>query len=336
MTPPGGGPLATEADIAACFRLILGRAPNPEEWTGHSSRAGEPLAQVVGSYVNSLEFARRRLQDPTGTPPQVAALEGFRILASPDDLAVGVDVLAGCYEPDVVAVFRQVLRPGMTVIDVGANIGVFTMLAASLVGPSGRVLAVEPNPLNARMAEASRRLNGFDHVTVLQAAAGPGAGMLAINTSFSNGTTAAIDDGQVMQADTVACVAVDQVAPAGRRVDLVKLDVEGAEYTALQGCRRLLRRDRPVLVFEFTPGALPGISGISGEGLLRWVIAQGYDLALIRPGAPPEPMGQDWQGVMRRYVERGTDHVDIVARPVGRWTRLLGRAGRRPGRDGER
>ena len=308
---------ATKADIMACFRLILGRNPNPEEWPGHSGREGEALGSVVASYVNSLEFARRRLQDPTGeAAPEVAALEGVRLLASPDDLAVGRALLSGQYEPEVVAVFRSVLRPGMNVIDVGANIGFFTMLAATLVGPSGSVLAVEPNPRNARMVEASRRLNGLAHITVLQAAAGRGTSLLSMHTSFSNGTTSALEDGAVLGSETVACLALDRVVQADRPIHLIKADVEGAEYNALLGCQDILRRDRPVLVLEFGPGQLPGISGVTGEVFLQWLLDQGYALEVIQSGGPTVPVGRDWERVMQAYRDRGVDHIDIVARPA--------------------
>lgn len=240
---------------------------------GHSARVGEALPAVVSSYLDSLEFTRRRLQQPSedALRPEIAALEGFRMFANPADLAVGKFVLSGSYEPEVVAVFRAMLRPGMGVIDLGANIGFFTMLAASIVGPAGSVLAVEPNPANARMVEASRRLNGFSHVTVLQAAAGRAAGMLAINTSFSNGMTSGLTEDGVLEAVTVGCVAVDQVALGGRRIDLMKIDVEGAEYNALVGSLGLIRRDRPSIVFEFGPGQMPGISGVTGEEMLEWL-----------------------------------------------------------------
>ena len=267
--------------------------------------------------MNSLEFTRRRLLDldAGSAPPQVADFEGFSILARADDLAVGHAVLSGRYEPEVVAVFRDELRPGMSVIDVGANIGVFTMLAATLVGGTGSVLAIEPNPRNARMAEASRRLNGFEHVVVVQAAAGRTAGMLAINTSFSNGTTSSLEADFSQSAETVACFAIDQLVASDRRVDLIKLDVEGAEYNALQGCETLLRRDRPVLVFEFGPGQLPGISGVTGEELLGWLVELGYGFEIIRTDGPPHAVGRDIPAVMQAYRQRGVDHIDLVARP---------------------
>lgn len=264
--------------------------------------------------MNSLEFARRRLQEPATAAPEVAELEGFRILASPDDLAVGRPVLSGGYEPEVVTVFRSVLRAGMNVIDIGANIGFFSMLAATLVGSGGSVLAVEPNPRNARMAEASRRLNGFAQVTVLQAAAGRDIGMLSMHTSFSNGTTSAIETGMLLGAETVACLALDKVVPPDRRIDLIKADVEGAEYNALLGCQEVLRRDRPVLVLEFSPGQLRGISGVTGEALLQWLLGQGYLLEIIQPDGSTARVGRQWERVMQAYRSRGVDHIDIVAR----------------------
>lgn len=330
---------ATKDDILACFRLLLGRNPNEEEWSGHSARAGETLGAVVSTYLNSLEFSRRRLQDSDRPPPAVAEKPGFRILASPDDLDVGREVLHGDYEPHVAAVFRDVLRPGMHVVDVGANIGYFTMLTAALVGPAGSVLAVEPNAANARMLEASRRLNGFAHVTVLQAAAGRTTGLLAINTAFTNGTTSAIEDGQELAATSVACLALDRMVDPSRRIGLVKLDVEGAEHNALLGCQALLRRDRPVLVFEFGPGQMPAISGVTGAQMLQWLVDEGYGFEVIRHDGPPAPMGQDVAAVMRAHAESGVDHIDVLARPrsvgaVGAVLRSLGERLRRSGRRG--
>lgn len=308
---------ATEEDVFNCFRLLLGRHPDREEWPGHSARAGEPLDAVVGSYVNSLEFARRRLSEADAAEDYaMAAFEDFRMLASPSDIAVGRHVLAGHYEDDVAELFRHILRPGMSVIDIGANIGFFTMLSASLVGLSGRVLAVEPNPRNARMIEASRSMNGFDNVTVLQAAAGRETGMLALHTSHSNGTTSSVKEAgtAVLSAQTVPCLALDQLIPFGQRVDLIKIDVEGAEYNALSGCERILRTSRPVVVSEFSPGMLPGISGVSGEAYLRWLSGFGYKLRALGSEGVPDT-SSDADTIMNAYRARGTDHIDIVGVP---------------------
>jgi FkbM family methyltransferase len=311
-------PAATEDDIHNCFRLLLGRPPNREEWTGHASRVGEDLDGVVASYVSSLEFSRRGLLSHDHMA-DLALVDGpgFRIYAAADDAAVGRHVRSGEYEPEVTAVFRRLLRPGMGVIDLGANIGWFTMLSAALVGPSGYVLAVEPNPRNARMLEASRLANGFANVTLSQTAAGPGTGLLVLHRSHSNGTTSAApaDAVALLSAETVACVRPDALVPAGRRIDLIKADVEGAEHLALLGCTDVIRRDRPTIVSEFSPDLMPGISGIDGPGYLDWLMAQGHRLSAVQPDgsllATPTA-----KAVMDVYRARGTDHVDIVASPA--------------------
>ena len=315
------GPSTTELDVRMCFRLLLDREPNPEEWAGHRAQAGHPLAPVVAGYVNSLEFARRGLLRPDpARQPQVADFAGFRIFADPADLQIGRHVLAGAYEPEVEAVFRSVLRPGMAVIDIGANIGFFTMLSAALVGPAGAVLAIEPNPANARLLEASRRLNGFAHVTPAQVAAGRGIGLLMLNTTHSNGTTAepGVDQDQLLAANTVPCVPVDTLAAGWpvARVGLIKVDVEGAEYNALLGAAGVVARDRPVIISKFSPDLMPGISGIDGPGYLGWLLGQGYQLSVIRTDGAPDPVGRDADAVMQAYRSRGTDHIDIIATPM--------------------
>ena len=311
-------PLATVDDIRACFRLILGRNPHREEWTGHCGNAGQPLPAVVANYVNSLEFARRGLLARAAPDAQVADWGDFRIYASPHDQAVGRHVLGGAYEPDVTAILRRFLRPGMAMLDIGANIGVFTMLGAACVGPGGSVLAVEPNPANARLLEASRRLNGFAHVTLCQAAAGRAIGLLGLHAFDSNGTTSAIGEAGLLQgAQSVAALPVDLLVPPGRRVDLVKIDVEGAEHSALLGCEATLRRCMPVIVSEFSPDQMAGISGIDGPGYLRWLAGLGYRISVIGEGGALDEPGVAPEPVMARYVAAARDHIDIACLPPG-------------------
>jgi len=314
------GNRATIKDIFYCFRLLLGRFPHPEEWRGHAMRAGEDLAGVVASFAGSLECSRRGLVAAAGGASGGAVLssiEGFSIYSMPDDASVGSAVRAGSYEPEVAAQFHRLLRPGMRVLDLGANIGFFALLAARLVGPTGQVIAVEPNPRNARLLEASRRSNGFEHLVVMQLAAGRANGLLVLNTSYSNGTTAELSGRieSVLQAQTVPCVRIDQILPEDGPVNLVKIDVEGAEFAALQGCEAMLRRDRPVIISEFSPGLLPGISGIDGRGYLGWLTGLGYDLSVILPDGSLFATGTAIEPVMRLYAERQSDHIDILGEP---------------------
>src|ERR1700730_752851 len=323
--PAGGYPwsaqhtkTASREDIFYCFRLLLGRSPNPEEWPGHSSRVGEDLENVVSSYVTSREFAERGLLNKTYRDQvELVRLPRFSLFASNDDLAVGRHVVGGAYEPKIAEVFYRHVKPGMSVVDIGANIGYFTMLLASLVEPSGLVMAVEPNPENIKLLRASRRVNGCDQVLVIQAAAGRQTGLLALNVSHSNGMTGELPDNvdAVFAARPVPCFALDAILPKDRPINLVKIDAEGAELNALIGLSGTIDRDRPVIVSEFSPGMLPGISHCSGPEYLRFLIAKGYRIGVIEYDGSETGFGDDVEGVMGAYALSGIDHIDIIATP---------------------
>ena len=314
-------------DILACFRLILGRRPHREEWVGHSGHAGSPLREVVSIYLNSLEFSYRGMINRTSQPPagdssgadiKQADLGDYLLFADANDMAVGRHALAGAYDPYLTGLLRGFLKPGMGMIDIGANIGVFALLAASRVGEAGYVLAVEPNPSNTRLLEASRRVNGFANLVVCQAAADASIGLLGLHASNSNGTTSAITDAEdlLCHAHTVPALRVDDLVPLHRRIDLIKIDVEGAEHKALLGTERVIREWSPVILSEFSPELLAGISGISGPAYLQWLMRFGYRIGIIgRDATIRPPLSQ--ADIMQAYHASGLDHIDIICLPPG-------------------
>lgn len=311
--------IARAEDIFFCFRLLLGRHPLPEEWSGHSTRIGEELAPVVASFLNSVEFSRRGLlQYHYLDEVALVEIENFKIFVYKDDPSTGKAVYGGVtYEPEVQAIFRRFLKRDMSVLDVGANLGVHTMLAASIVGANGYVLAVEPNVKNVRLLEASRRHNGFDWVNVVQVAAGRKVGILVLNATDSNGTTSQVpeDMGILMRAETIASVPLDILIPPERKIDFIKIDIEGAEYNALVGLQQTIRRCRPIIVSEFSPGFMPLISGVDGIEYLHWFIEHNYRLGVMEKDGTIAEAGKDCEFVMAKHHKRGTDHIDIIAQP---------------------
>ena len=308
---------ATVEDIFYCFRLLLGRPPNREEWGGHAAQAGGDLDAVVRSYLTSLEFSRRAealTAHQLGDRVTLVRSSGFSIYVPEDDVAVGQHVKRDAYEPDVTAVFRARLRPGMHVLDVGANIGYYTMLSASLVGPTGSVTAIEPNPSCIKLLEASRRANGFAHVTPLQVAAGRDRGLLVLHGSHSNAMTSAPPDdaAALVRSTTVPSFRIDDLVPADKKIDFIKIDVEGAEHNALSGAAALIRRCRPTIVSEFSPYTMPGISGVDGRQYLRSLLEFGYSMWVIAGGGALRPCGTDPEKVMAAFDQSGVDHIDIL------------------------
>ena len=96
---------------------------------------------------------------------------------------------------------------------------------------------------------------------------------------------------------------------------MVKIDTEGAELNTLIGLSNTVDRDRPVIVSEFSPATLPGISQCSGPEYLRFLIAKGYRIGVIERDGSETSFGDDVDGVMGAYSRSGIDHIDIIATP---------------------
>ncbi|HET7464276.1 MAG TPA: FkbM family methyltransferase [Longimicrobium sp.] len=173
------------------------------------------------------------------------------------------------YEAETVALFAAALRPGATVVDVGANHGYFTVLAALLAGPGGRVEAFEPNPAVAGALRRVLERNGVEgRVSVHPDALADREGSADFFVSVSpvnDGLSSLLADGDALERGVIRADATVRVptttfdafaARAGLgRVDLLKIDVEGAEALVLRGMERTLAESPPRrIVCETTPG----------------------------------------------------------------------------------
>lgn len=310
-------PAATDEDIFYCFRLLLGRNPSLDEWQWHLCKNGSDLTATVKSYLGSLEFSKRGmlLQDSSLDDLRAASVNGAKIYIHANDPVIGRSVFANAYEPEVVRVFRDNVKARMSVVDVGANIGFYTMLSATLVGTSGQVLAVEPNLANVRLLEASRRLNGFENVMVAPMAASDRTGVLALHAGESNGTTTQLENANdVLEAnELVPCVSVDALLGKDQKIDFIKVDVEGAEALAIKGMRDVIHRCKPVIVSEFSPESLPTFSGCTGKEYLDMLIGMGYSICVIETEKVVD-YGTDAFAVMQAFERRHSDHIDLLCK----------------------
>ena len=169
--------------------------------------------------------------------------------------------VARVIEPTLTRFVQATVKPGDTVLDVGANIGYFTLLFARAVGAGGRVVALEPDPQNVALLTRNVERNGYaDRVTILPCAAWDASGPLRLFRSDENrGDHHVYDTGDGRESLTIDALRLDDYAPLAERppVALVKMDIQGAEYRALLGMRALLERSRDVvLLTEFWPAGL--------------------------------------------------------------------------------
>lgn len=160
-------------------------------------------------------------------------------------------------------------RPGDIVADVGAHIGLYTIALANRVGPKGRVFAFEPDPENFAALKAHVALNGVsDNVELIQAAVGAHDGYVPFLSGGGSESRTIHASGN--ETPMVRCVRLDTVF-RGRRVDILKIDVEGHEERVLEGTAELLRdmrRSPRVICIEVHPYAWPAVGTTSGS-LLR-------------------------------------------------------------------
>jgi FkbM family methyltransferase len=193
------------------------------------------------------------------------------------DLATYPDccMAVGIYELDTLRLLRSLLKPGDHFVDCGANIGYFTFAAARRVGPTGRVDAFEPDPLNRARLEAHLAANGSPanvHVHALAASDSAGEATLyhPANSSHNHGEASLFATaGAAATAYKVATARLDQILDRPPR--LIKMDIEGAELAALKGMTALLRAATPpTLVIEHNPESA-ATAGYRPGDLLRYL-----------------------------------------------------------------
>lgn len=191
------------------------------------------------------------------------------------DAAVTPGLRSGAYEPHLTAVFERHCRPGMRVVDVGANLGYFSLLASRLVGPAGKVVALEPNSENCRLLLSSLRLNGSTNVELFPVAAdaAPGWAYYATHVGSNGGL---VDDADLLArfGTVVPTFRLDDLVD--EKVDLLKMDVEGAEGRVVQGATRIIEKDRPIVTTELKEEMLQRVSGRSVADYLAYFGDLGY------------------------------------------------------------
>jgi FkbM family methyltransferase len=236
------------------------------------------------------------------TPRIVERADGFKFLAEPTSL-IGWHVLYfGVYDYENERLLRSLLRPGGVVLDVGANVGWDTLTMASLVGPSGRVVAFEPNPNVRDRLVANIARNSLAQVTVLPLALADRAGSVHFHTPLAtevgagDGHIASTSDG-ADQSDymiEVKTETLDRLWPELHldRLDLMMVDAEGWDWNVLKGAEATLAKYRPHVLFEYDESFNPRGGG-SQQKFEELFVALDYNLERIERGGPV-PLTAHW------------------------------------------
>ena len=178
---------------------------------------------------------------------------------------------------------RKVLFQGAVVVDVGANIGIYSEFLSRYVGPTGVVHSFEPSPDNFnRLSAATRNLS---NVRLTQAVVGERSGECKLYVSDKlNVDHRAYKTDDLRRVVPIEMIALDDYFKAGQRVDLVKMDIQGYELHALRGAQRVVQENSDInLLLEFWPAGLEQ-AGVSWERLVEMLQGSGMTLHLVRTG----------------------------------------------------
>ena len=190
----------------------------------------------------------------------------------------------GVWEADLMKLLARTLAPGGVFVDVGANVGFHTLLASQLVGPAGTVVAVEPAPWTLALLRANVWRHGSQAV-VQPVAASDVAGTVRLELEAEHRSGAHLGDAGV----AVDARPLDELVP-DVAVDVLKVDVEGAEPLVLRGATAMLARSPALIaVVEFRDE--PHLSGESPEQVLAFYESLGFELCLLRRNGRLVPAG---------------------------------------------
>jgi FkbM family methyltransferase len=218
----------------------------PDSWITSVARL-----QWRHAYLKSaVNFAANRFRNSDGVI-QTGEGRGLKFNAG----GANAGYLLGTSEPSMQAAMAALIRPKMTVFDIGANVGFFSMIAARLVGPKGRVVSFEPLPINSNQCEYNAALNAFEHVLVRTEALGNENGSANFFTSDTPtlGRFEKFGSPDESHARTIVPVRrLDSVLQEKNlpKPSFIKMDVEGAEVDVLEGASQTLAENRPLLLVE--------------------------------------------------------------------------------------
>jgi FkbM family methyltransferase len=277
---------------------------------GRDAGGGPGLGTPVG--------AETRVSGNAGTSPfLIEDIHGHLLYVHPDDQTITPTLRRSrIWEAFETELVKHEIQKGEVVVDLGANIGYYTVLFSRLVGSAGRVLAYEPDPTNFSILTANLALNRCDNVSAFNVAVSDVNGSVGLYRSDDNmGDHRIYDSGDGRAAIRVDSVRLDDhLQDHGGRIDFLKMDIQGAEGAALGGMPNVLARNPALRVIsEFWPAGLRR-AGTEPRAFLDLVCSLGFALYRV----------VDWESRLEATTQgRLLERYDVVGREPEPYTNLL-------------
>lgn len=216
------------------------------------------------------------------TKQQIVIVNGYKLLTIPNDKGISVELIRfGTHEPLTTKIILKELREGMTCLDVGGNIGYYVMLENKIVGKKGKVIAIEPSPVNFEYLKKNIELQDSSNIEAYNLACGSindKVDFLIRNPSnackvFKKGDEIAPDEKVI----TIPMVKLDTFVEdkSIEKIDFLRMDIEGYEYEAIKGASKIIHKSKPMLQMEIHPGYM---GSTKSKELLEFLENEDYDV----------------------------------------------------------
>lgn len=258
----------------------------------HRLKLRHRLESLGLTYIPGRKFLKGILDTVSGRAGQILiSCQGCKFYVDPLDVGIVPHLLAeGVYEPCTTELFKSLLKPGMVVLDIGANFGYYGLIAARAVGSTGKVYALEPEPNNFRLLVNNIKLNGFSNIIPQQIALSNEKGKATLFLDKNNLGAHSIRHRNVM-ADggrvAIETVRLDDFVQSTetQRVDLIIMDVQGAEGLVIDGADQALKKNNIMILMEFWPYGMRNI-GTDPRELIRKLYGYGFVITVIDQAGP--------------------------------------------------
>ncbi|MEQ9454784.1 MAG: FkbM family methyltransferase [Phycisphaeraceae bacterium] len=232
--------------------------------------------------------ARKLLLRSFKTSARLHWIDDLELIAYPYNEVTRSLMMTGLYDPTELSYLQQTLQPGMTFIDAGANLGLYSLVASRRVGPEGRVIAIEPSCREHDRLLRHIDINHANNIEALKLAVADDIdtiGLKVADDKHAGHNTLGSFAYEATRLDRVECVrttTIDQIVSQRSlsRVDLIKLDIEGAELAAIRGASETLQRFQPELLVEFNEKSL-NAQGATAADLWSQIESHGYEIGSI-------------------------------------------------------
>jgi len=275
--------------------------------TGLTGPARKLLGPAAGRFVY------RRSANADGS----LMVQGRKMFLAPEGSYPSPDMVVDRYEKATTDLFRQLLKPGMVVVDVGANVGYFSLLAAELVGDSGKVYAFEPEPGNNGVLRKNIDINSISNIQVEEKAVSDSSGTAEFFLSeLDSGSHSLYGEAArgVREHFQVTTTTIDEFheSEGWPNVDLIKIDVEGGELGVLKGMESLMEKTPDVkLIIEYCPFLIEA-TGAEPSDLLDRLYSKSYQIQFIDDKKGVLPLDSEESDAITARLLKQKTYINIL------------------------